>query len=73
MNLRNPHDAKDIITNTLGLADAIAVDWIYDHLYWVDASHDHIMVSNLDGSRRKTIINAELVYPRALAVYPNIG
>ncbi|XP_071133360.1 low-density lipoprotein receptor-related protein 6-like isoform X2 [Mytilus edulis] len=73
MNLRNPHDAKDIITNTLGLADAIAVDWIYDHLYWVDASHDHIMVSNLDGSRRKTIINTELVYPRALAVYPNIG
>ncbi|CAG2242217.1 LRP5_6 [Mytilus edulis] len=73
MNLRNPHDAKDIITNTLGLADAIAVDWIYDHLYWVDASHDHIMVSDLDGSRRKTIINTELVYPRALAVYPNIG
>ncbi|VDI61717.1 Hypothetical predicted protein [Mytilus galloprovincialis] len=73
MNLSNPSDTVDVITNSLSLADAIAIDWIYDHLYWIDASHDHIMVSELDGTQRKTIISTQLVYPRALIVYPNIG
>lgn len=73
MNLSNPNDTKDIITNTLSFADAIAVDWIYDHLYWIDAQHNHVMVSELDGTRRKTLIDTQVVYLRALVVYPNIG
>ena len=70
MSISNPDDKVDIITNTLDQPVAIAVDWIYNHLYWVDARHKHIMVPNTDGTLRKALVKTDLYYPRAIIVHP---
>ena len=61
------------MTNSRSKADGIAVDWIYNHIYWIDTEHQHIKMADLDGSLRKTLIDKDLVLPRALAVPPNAG
>ena len=53
---------------------SIAVDCIYDLLYWIDNKKHHIMVSRLDGTDRRTIYND---YPKStnipLVVDSNVG
>ena len=73
MNISNPDDKVDIITNTLDQPVAIAVDWIYNHLYWVDTRHKHIMVSKTDGTLRKTLVKTDLFNPRSIVVHPISG
>jgi len=73
MSISNPDDKVDIVTNTLDQPVGIAVDWIYNHLYWVDATHKHIMVSKTDGTLRKTLVKTDLFYPRAIIVHPISG
>ena len=51
----------------------MAVDWIYNHIYWIDVTHKHVKVANLDGSLKKTLIDTDLVTPRAIVVHPNEG
>jgi len=51
----------------------MAVDWIYNHIYWIDATHKHVKMADLDGSLRKTLIDTDLVLPRAIVVHPNAG
>lgn len=64
---------KAIISEDIKTPDGMAVDWIYDHIYWTDAGLDHIQVSNLDGTFRKTLINTRLDEPRAIALLPQEG
>lgn len=64
---------KAIISEDINTPDGMAVDWIYDHIYWTDAGLNHIQVSNLDGSFRKTLINTRLDEPRAIALLPQEG
>jgi len=61
------------VTYSLSIADSMAVDWIYNHIYWIDAAYKHVKVVNLDGSLRKTLIDTNLVHPRAIVVHPNEG
>ena len=61
------------MTNSRSKADGIAVDWIYNHIYWIDTTHKHIKMANLDGSLGKTLIDRDLVLPRAIVVDPNAG
>jgi len=62
--------ADDIIDKP----SSIAVDCIYDLLYWIDKKKHHIMVSRLDGTDRRTIYND---YPESsnipLVVDSNVG
>ncbi|CAG2184720.1 Low-density lipoprotein receptor-related protein 4,Sortilin-related receptor,Low-density lipoprotein receptor-related protein 6 [Mytilus edulis] len=64
---------EDIVRTKIGRPDGIAVDWIYNHLYWTDDVYRHIQVSNLDGSMRRTLIDYGIERPRALALDPNRG
>lgn len=66
---------EDIIVETINSPEGIAIDWIYNLLYWTDAVHDHIQVSRLDGTDRKTIIqnDGSLDKPRPIVVDPNTG
>lgn len=68
-------DVEDIIVGTVDVPDGIAIDWIYNLLYWTDTGHNHIQVSRLDGTDRKTIIknDGSLEEPRAIVVDPNTG
>ena len=52
----------------------MAVDWIYDLLYWTDSGYDHIQVSRLDGTYRRTIVKDDsLEELRAIVVDPIRG
>jgi hypothetical protein len=72
-SLSNTEDKEDLVTYCLSKADGMAVDWIYNHIYWIDDTHKHVKVANLDESLKKTLIDADLVFPRAIVVHPNEG
>uniref|UniRef100_T1ITD1 Very low-density lipoprotein receptor n=1 Tax=Strigamia maritima TaxID=126957 RepID=T1ITD1_STRMM len=59
---------KDLIT-----PDALAVDWIYSHIYWTDTGKDTIEVVDIDRRIRKTLISEGLEEPRGIAVNPLDG
>lgn len=68
------NEVEDIITDRIITPDGLAIDWIYDLLYWTDTGLNHIQVSRLDGKDRKTIIkDSSLDQPRAIAIDPNSG
>jgi hypothetical protein len=73
-DMTNPDNTKEnIVTDSIGSISDIAVDWIYDHLYWIDKDKGQIMVSELDGRLRKMLVNTDLRSGRAMVVDPNSG
>ncbi|KAK8744964.1 hypothetical protein OTU49_000374, partial [Cherax quadricarinatus] len=48
----------------------IAVDWVNDHVYWLDSVTRRIEVSHLDGSCRRPLVWTNLQKPRALLLHP---
>lgn len=71
------YDIKEVITTGLPTAEGLAVDWIGDHIYWVDSGLDIIEVADLDGKNRSTIISHSeedpMENPRSIAVDPRVG
>lgn len=71
------YDVKEIITSGLPTAEGLAVDWINDHIYWVESGLDIIEVADLDGNNRTTIISSStanpLENPRSIALDPREG
>ena len=64
---------EDVVTEGV-YPDGLAVDWIYDLLYWTDSVYDHIQVSRLDGTDSRTIVKGDrLVELRAIVVDPIRG
>lgn len=54
--------------------DGLAIDWVTQKLYWVDADLQHIEVCELkDGSHRKVLYYDRVDQPRALALDPRTG
>lgn len=51
----------------------LAVDWVGMRVYWVDAGLDVIMVSELTGDKKCTLIHTELDQPHDIVVYPQSG
>ncbi|KAK7065936.1 Low-density lipoprotein receptor-related protein 4, partial [Halocaridina rubra] len=47
----------------------IAVDWLNDHIYWLDGDTRRIEVAELDGSCRRPLIWTNLQKPRALVLH----
>ncbi|CAC5364193.1 VLDLR [Mytilus coruscus] len=65
---------KQVILNRdIDTPDGIAIDWIYDHLYWTDTGPNTIHVSNLEGGKNATITDNDLVEPRGIALDPIHG
>ena len=54
----------------LSFSDGLAVDWINDKLYWVDAVTARIEVANLDGSNRTVLFANNIGVLRAIVVDP---
>ncbi|GFY45676.1 low-density lipoprotein receptor-related protein 1 [Trichonephila inaurata madagascariensis] len=52
---------------------SIAVDWVNNHIYWVDAGTDTISLATLDGTLKQTIISTSLDEPNDIAVDPEAG
>ncbi|KAK7580566.1 hypothetical protein V9T40_001195 [Parthenolecanium corni] len=66
-------DRTVVISDDVTLADGLAVDWIYNHIYWADSRKNTIELSNFEGNMRKTLIRDSLGEPRSLAVNPLQG
>lgn len=64
---------KRVIEDHLQAADGLAVDWIYNHLYWTDTAFNTISVADLDGKMRHTLFSEGLDEPRAIVVNPVEG
>lgn len=76
-NYRAPIDEGSqrtvVIGDQLITSDGLAVDWIYNHLYWTDTGKNHIELSDLQGNMRKILIRDKLEEPRAIALNPLDG
>ncbi|XP_020708838.2 very low-density lipoprotein receptor isoform X3 [Athalia rosae] len=62
-----------VIDRDLTTADGLAVDWIYNHIYWTDAEKNTIELANFEGNMKKTLIKDRVQEPRAIAVNPLEG
>lgn len=62
-----------VIDNDVTTVDGLAVDWLYNHIYWTNTDKDSIEVADFNGEMRKTLIRDRLDEPRAIAVYPSEG
>ncbi|CAH0562071.1 unnamed protein product [Brassicogethes aeneus] len=67
------NDRKVVITDDITTSDGLAVDWIYNHIYWTDTGKNTIELANFDGKMRKVLIKDELEEPRAIALNPTEG
>ncbi|XP_011299615.1 very low-density lipoprotein receptor isoform X2 [Fopius arisanus] len=62
-----------VIDKDLTITDGLAVDWIYNHIYWTDVEKNTIELANFDGNMRKTLIWDQIQEPRAIALNPLEG
>lgn len=53
--------------------EGLALDWLGDNIYWVDAGAKKIEVSRTDGRFRKTLLTSNLDRPRAIVLDPKQG
>lgn len=53
--------------------EGLALDWLGDNIYWVDAGGKKIEVSRADGRFRKTLLTSNLDRPRAIVLDPKRG
>jgi very low-density lipoprotein receptor len=54
-------------------SDGLAVDWIYNHIYFTDTKKCTIEIINFDGNMGKVLIKDELEIPRAITLNPIDG
>ncbi|XP_030748487.1 very low-density lipoprotein receptor-like isoform X1 [Sitophilus oryzae] len=62
-----------VVSDEVTTSDGLAVDWVYEHLYWTDTGTNTISLANFDGQMRKILIRDNLEEPRAIAVDPLEG
>lgn len=72
-NYTDPNPTKEVVIrhDSHGL-EGIGVDWIGRKLYWLDRHSKNLDVSELDGTRRKTL-KTGVTDPRAIVVHPGTG
>uniref|UniRef100_M3ZRL5 EGF-like domain-containing protein n=1 Tax=Xiphophorus maculatus TaxID=8083 RepID=M3ZRL5_XIPMA len=62
-----------VLNVSVDYPENLAVDWVNNKLYVVEASVNRIDMVDLDGSNRVTLITENLGNPRGLAVDPTVG
>lgn len=59
--------------NQMVTSDGLAVDWIYNNIYFTDTRRCTIELMNFDGNMGKILIKDDLEIPRAIALDPIDG
>lgn len=62
-----------ILNVSVDYPENLAVDWVNNKLYVVEASVNRIDMVDLDGNNRVTLIAENLGNPRGLALDPTVG
>ncbi|XP_033739184.1 low-density lipoprotein receptor-related protein 6-like [Pecten maximus] len=66
-------DIAEIAGEDVRTPEGIAVDWLYNHVYWTDVSPPKIEVMSYDGKLRRSLVTESLDKPRAIVVDPSQG
>lgn len=67
------NDRSIVVRDQQVTTDGLAVDWIYNHIYYTDVKKFTIEVTNFDGNMGKALIQDGLEIPRSLALDPING
>lgn len=67
------NERKSVINEELTISDGLAIDWIYNHIYWTDARKNTIELADFEGNMKKTLITDHIQEPRAIALNPLEG
>ncbi|KAF5288914.1 hypothetical protein FQA39_LY03793 [Lamprigera yunnana] len=62
-----------VISNNISTVDGLAIDWIYNRIYWTDTGKHTIELANFEGEMKKTLVKDGLNKPRAIVVNPIEG
>ncbi|CAN8029485.1 unnamed protein product, partial [Ixodes persulcatus] len=68
---RGTADDAGLLMGNLTEPRGLAVDWVGQLVYWVDAGMHTLSVASLDGKLRRTLISQHLDQPNDLAVDPH--
>eukprot|EP00092_Neocalanus_flemingeri_P041600 GFUD01045305.1.p1 GENE.GFUD01045305.1~~GFUD01045305.1.p1 ORF type:complete len:884 (+),score=164.86 GFUD01045305.1:115-2766(+) len=63
-------ERKVVVDGTIGAGDGIAVDWVYNNIYWTNGIRQTISVTDVDGSHIVDVVDEGLEKPRSVAVFP---
>ncbi|XP_021711658.1 very low-density lipoprotein receptor isoform X5 [Aedes aegypti] len=66
-------DKTVVVKDQTVTSDGLAVDWIYNHIYFTDIKKATIELTNFDGNMGKILIKDDLEIPRAIALDPIDG
>ncbi|XP_055605814.1 low-density lipoprotein receptor-like [Uranotaenia lowii] len=66
-------DKTVVVKDQTVTSDGLAVDWIYNHIYFTDIKKSTIELTNFDGNMGKILIKDDLEIPRAIALDPVDG
>ncbi|XP_017128935.1 very low-density lipoprotein receptor isoform X2 [Drosophila elegans] len=62
-----------VLTKSSVTSDGLAVDWIYNHVYYTDTNKCTIELTNFEGSMGKVLVKDALDIPRSIALDPIDG
>ncbi|XP_050744972.1 very low-density lipoprotein receptor isoform X3 [Drosophila biarmipes] len=62
-----------VLTKSSVTSDGLAVDWIYNHVYFTDTNKCTIELTNFEGSMGKVLVQDSLDIPRSIALDPIEG
>ena len=57
---------------TVQWPNGLALDYINEVLYWIDAKYDHVGSSNLDGSNKRIITSISNSHPYFMSYFRNV-
>lgn len=67
------NNKQPIIDGDIIISDGLAVDWIYNHIYWINTKKSTISVANLDGTMKKTLFEDSFQELKSIALNPIDG
>ncbi|XP_017052491.1 very low-density lipoprotein receptor isoform X1 [Drosophila ficusphila] len=62
-----------VLSKSSVTSDGLAVDWIYNHVYYTDTAKCTIELTNFEGSMGKVLVKDALDIPRSIALDPIEG
>ena len=71
--LNSATNIDTVVSRGIATAEGLAVDWITEHLYWVESNLDQIEVADFSGNDRLTLVSGFMDSPRAIALDPKVG